>query len=94
MCRGEACVLVLPARRLCAWFRGYCVRVLVGGGGQVTSYRVDWDTNSGVLEVQTLRTTTSTGPNEIQSFTTSATDVDEMQSVHTRATPVYEVRGR
>ncbi len=46
---------------------------------QVTSYRVDWDDDNGVLEVQTLRTTTSTGPNEIQTFTTAATDIDEMQ---------------
>jgi len=62
------------------------------GGSQVTSYRVDWDDDNGVLEVQTLRTTTSTGPNEIQTFTTAATDIDEMQSVHTRATNVYEVQ--
>jgi hypothetical protein len=56
------------------------VRCRVSGSSlQVTSYRVDWDDDNGVLEVQTLRTTTSTGPNEIQTFTTSATDVDEMQ---------------
>ena len=65
---------------------------LSDGGSQVTGYRVDWDTNPGVFEVQTLKTTPNLGPNEIQSFTTYASVIPEVQSFHTRAANVYEVQ--
>jgi hypothetical protein len=65
---------------------------LSDGGSQVTGYRVDWDTNPGNFEVQTLKTTPYLGPNEIQSITLFATDVPEVTSFHTRATLVPEVQ--
>jgi hypothetical protein len=65
---------------------------LSDGGSQVTGYRVDWDTNPGNFEVQTLQTTPYLGPNEIQSLTLFASVVPEMQSFHTRAAAVAEVQ--
>lgn len=65
---------------------------LSDGGSQVTGYRVDWDTNPGVLDVQTLQTTPYLGPNEIQSITISAARINDVQSVHTAATNVYTVQ--
>ncbi len=62
------------------------------GGSQVTSYRIDWDTEPGVREVQNLRTTPNLGPNEIQTIQTSAQDIDEVQSFHTRALTIPEVQ--
>ena len=58
----------------------------------MTSYRVEWDTNPPVLEVQSVRTMQSLGPTQIQRITTSAPDVDEVQSVHLRASLVNEVQ--
>lgn len=42
---------------------------LSDGGTAITSYRVDWDSNPGTHEVQTITTSTYTGPNEIQVIT-------------------------
>jgi hypothetical protein len=41
------------------------------GGAQITSYTVDWDTDPGVPEVQTISSTTQIGPNEVQTVTTA-----------------------
>ena len=65
---------------------------LSDGGSQVTGYRIDWDTNPGNFEVQTLTTTPNLGPNEIQSLTLSATHIPEVQSFVTTAAVVPEVQ--
>jgi hypothetical protein len=53
------------------------------GGASITSYTMEWDTEPGVPEVQTITTTTNIGPNEIQTITTSALHRDEVQVVRT-----------
>ena len=65
---------------------------LADGGSQVTSYKVEWDDNNGVLEVQTLQTLAYTGANEVQTVTSFCPDINEVQSFNTRATNVYEVQ--
>lgn len=62
------------------------------GGSQVTSYRVEWDTNPGRREEQAVTLAVDTGPNEVQTFGTTAEDVDEVVSVHLRAALVEEVQ--
>ena len=41
--------------------------------------QVEWDTDPGTREVQSVKSFSDTGPNEIQSITTSTDDVDEVQ---------------
>ena len=53
------------------------------GGASITSYTMEWDTEPGIPEVQTITTTTNIGPNEIQTITTSALHRDEIQVVRT-----------
>ena len=43
---------------------------LSDGGDRITSYQVDWDSNPGTHEVQTITTSTYVGPNEVQVITT------------------------
>ena len=65
---------------------------MTDGGSEILSYEVDWDTNPGVREVQTITTSTYLGPNEIQEVVTSATTIEEIQFVTTNATQVAEVQ--
>jgi hypothetical protein len=65
---------------------------LSDGGAAVDSYQLQWDTNPGVQEVQTVTTGVYVGPNQIQSITTSAVPVDEVQTIKLFATPVREVQ--
>jgi len=60
------------------------------GGSHVSSYKVEWDTDPGNQEIQTITTSTFTGPNEIISITTSAADVDEVQQIRTTADHIRE----
>ena len=57
---------------------------------QVQSYQVEWDTNPGVAEVQTVTTSTYLGANELQTIRTFGKDVDEIQLVRTLARPHRE----
>ena len=62
---------------------------LSDGGAAISSYKIDWDTNPGVQEVQLIQTSTYTGPNTIQSITTLAQDpalarVNTIQVVQSR----------
>lgn len=54
--------------------------------------QIEWDTDPGVREVQSITTSTFTGPNEVQTITTSAADVDEVQVIATNASLVREVQ--
>jgi len=65
---------------------------LSDGGAPVSAYKVEWDTDPGTQEIQTVTTSTFTGPNEIQSITTSAPDINEIQQIRTTATLVREVQ--
>jgi len=65
---------------------------LSDGGSQITSYKVEWDTNPGIREIQDVTTTVFTGPNEIQLIRSSALAVDEVQVVHTNAPDINEVQ--
>ena len=65
---------------------------LSDGGSSINSYKLDWDTDPGVHEVQTVSTSTYTGPNTIQSITTTGTDVNEVQKVVLSTDPVSEVQ--
>eukprot|EP01032_Pedospumella_encystans_P021111 gene21111-23955_t len=62
------------------------------GGSAINSYKVEWDTDPGVQEVQAITTSTYTGPNEIQSITTSAASINEIQVVKVSAPAVQEVQ--
>lgn len=65
---------------------------LTDGGSAVQSYSLEWDTDPGVQEVQTITTSTYTDANEVQTITTTALDQDEVQLVTTNATALYEVQ--
>ena len=52
--------------------------------------QVEWDSDPGNQEIQTITTSTFTGPNEIISITTSAADVDEVQEIRTTADHIRE----
>ena len=65
---------------------------LTDGGAEVTSYQVDWDTEPGVYEIQTVQTKSWIGPNEVQTITTSAEHRDEMQVVRTTAKDEDEIQ--
>ena len=62
------------------------------GGSPILSYEVDWDTNPGRREVQSITTSVFLGPNEIQSVTTKAMAIEEVQFIASSATPVAEVQ--
>lgn len=62
------------------------------GGSPILSYEVDWDTNPGQREVQSITTTVYLGPNEVQSVTTYATAIEELQFITSSATPVAAVQ--
>ena len=61
---------------------------LSDGGSSINSYKVDWDTDPGVHEVQMITTSTYIGANTIQSVTTSIPDVNERQIVAMTANAV------
>jgi hypothetical protein len=61
-------------------------------GASITSYKVDYDTDPGVQEVQEITTSTYIGSNEVQTITTSTLDIDEQQLVSMTATAVNEVQ--
>ena len=63
---------------------------LSDGGAAIQSYQVEWDTNPGVAEVQTVTTSTYLGANELQTIRTFGKDVDEIQLVRTLARPHRE----
>ena len=65
---------------------------LTDGGAQITSYKVDWDSNPGVHEVQAITTSAYVGPNEIQTITTSALVHPEVQVVTTSSTHIAAVQ--
>jgi hypothetical protein len=65
---------------------------LTDGGSAVQAYTVEWDTDPGVQEVQTITTSTFTNANEVQTITTTATDQDEVQLITTNATALYEIQ--
>ena len=62
------------------------------GGSAINSYVVEWDTNPGVREVQTIQTTTVNGSYEIQSLTTSAMARPEVQVVTSAAQAVGDIQ--
>ena len=62
------------------------------GGSAINSYVVEWDTNPGIREVQTVSTTTVNGSFEIQSITTSAKQRYEVQTITSSAQAVPEVQ--
>jgi hypothetical protein len=62
------------------------------GGSAIYSYQVDWDTDPGSAEIQTITTSNYIGPNEIQTIATYAEDINEVQVVKTFATPIKEVQ--
>ena len=62
------------------------------GGSAINSYVVEWDTNPGVREVQTVQTTTVNGSFEVQQLTTTALVRPEVQVVTSKAQAVPEVQ--
>ena len=62
------------------------------GGQAVTAYEIQWDTEPGIREIQTISTVVNIQPNEIQVVETYATHEDEVQTVKTTATDVDEIQ--
>jgi len=62
------------------------------GGSAINSYKIEWDTDPGIQEVQAITTSTYTGPNEIQTIQTSAPNVNEVQIVNSYGTHIPEVQ--
>ena len=58
---------------------------LTDGGAAVQEYLVEWDTDPGEQEIQTVTTTTYIGANEVQTLTSTAFDEDEVQVITTNA---------
>jgi len=54
---------------------------LTDGGSAITSYKIDWDTDPGVKEIQQIVTSTYIGPNEVQVITSSADPINEKQVI-------------
>ena len=65
---------------------------IADGGSAINSYVVEWDTNPGVREIQTIQTTTVNGSYEIQSLTTSAMARPEVQVVTSAAQAVGDIQ--
>lgn len=65
---------------------------LSDGGSEVTSYSVEWDTEPGVDEEQSIQLQAWIGPNEIQTITTSSVHQDEVQVVRSTARDVDEIQ--
>jgi len=65
---------------------------LSDGGSAVSAYKVEWDTDPGTYEIQTVTTSTYTHANEVQVITTSAPNQDEIQLITTSATEILEVQ--
>jgi hypothetical protein len=61
-------------------------------GLAINSYKVEWDTDPGVLEVQSISTSIHTGPNEIQSISLNAVRIPETQNINMYATAIQEVQ--
>jgi hypothetical protein len=53
---------------------------MTDGGAAVQSYQVEWDTNPGRAEVQTVTTSTYIGANELQTIATSARGVPRREA--------------
>lgn len=62
------------------------------GGADIYQYKVEWDTDPGVQEVQSIATSVYVGPNEVQAITTSATSIPEQQTVSIIASKIREVQ--
>ena len=65
---------------------------LSDGGSEVTSYSLEWDTEPGVDEQQSIQLQSWIGPNEIQTITTSSIHRDEVQVVRSTARDVDEIQ--
>jgi len=63
---------------------------LSDGGASINSYKIDWDSDPGKHEIQTIQTSTYLGANEIQSITTSALIRPEIQTITTSTQQVQE----
>lgn len=63
---------------------------LSDGGAAINSYKIDWDSDPGKHEIQTIQTSTYLGANEIQSITTSAQPIAEVQTITTSTQQVQE----
>lgn len=53
---------------------------------------MEWDTDPGITEIQTITTSTYIQANEIQSISTYTEDINEIQIVQTFATPIAETQ--
>jgi hypothetical protein len=53
---------------------------------------VEWDSDLGAQEIQTITSSVYLGPNEVQTVQTHAGDVDEVQTVTTGTTEIREVQ--
>jgi hypothetical protein len=65
---------------------------ITDGGSEITSYAIEWDTEPGIDEQQTIQLQTWIGPNEIQTITTKATHRDEVQVVRSTAEDEDEIQ--
>eukprot|EP00981_Chlorochromonas_danica_P003361 scaffold644_cov168-Ochromonas_danica.AAC.53 len=65
---------------------------LTDGGSAIYQYKVEWDPDPGVQEVQEVTTSVYLGPNEIQSITTSATSIPEIQTITVNTNKIREVQ--
>ena len=65
---------------------------LTDGGAAVQSYNIEWDTDPGEQEIQTITTSADEVTPEVQTVTTTANDVDEVQTLTLAATFQDEVQ--
>jgi hypothetical protein len=66
--------------------------LVTDGGSAIHSYKVEWDSDPGVQEVQTIVTSTYIGANEVQTISTKADKKNEIQTVTTKTEAQPEVQ--
>lgn len=64
--------------------------LVTDGGSAIHSYKVEWDTDPGTQEVQTITTSTYIGANEIQTISTILPGQNEKQTISTSSDEVRE----
>jgi len=66
--------------------------LVTDGGSAIHSYKVEWDTDPGVQEVQTIKTSNYIGVNEIQTIATSTAGINEEQIITTSSAEQKEIQ--
>jgi hypothetical protein len=62
------------------------------GGSAIHSYKVEWDSDPGIQEIQSITTSTDVGVNEVQTIATTTSSRNEIQKIRTTTPEFREVQ--